>query len=363
MNILDRSFCLTDFWRLRHLLLLFIKRVLKLTVFLNVCRWFMFGFMRLVRLPYMPLYAMVEITSRCNIACEMCERSLFTFNREEKDMSLCEFKKIIDQLSQYLIFVVLWNYGEPLLHEDLEEMIAYCSKKGIISIVSTNGLLLERQRSIKLISAGLKYLIISVDGANKQVYSKYRKGSDFEKVAGNTKAACLLKRQMKSLFPIVELQCIVMEHNEFQVEHFLHMAQLWGADRVSLKKFSTLLRYGHPANFLPENNQFILEAFRSDKGVQKRFCVTPWRSLVINSDGNIVPCCCDYFSIRKMGDAFNDKVRDIWNSRKYVEFRRAIKENINVVEICSDCSHIDAQEGGFTRTNFRVTSGRNRVKN
>ena len=310
----------------------------------------MFGFMRLIKLPYMPLYVMIEPTSRCNISCEMCERSLFTFNREEKDMPLCKFKKIIDELSDYLIFVVLWNYGEPLLHEDLEEMVAYCSQKGIISIVSTNGLLLERQRSIKLISAGLKYLIVSVDGANKQVYDKYRKGSDFEKVARNVKGVCLLRRQMRSAFPIVELQCIVMKHNEFQVEHFFHMAELWGADRASLKKFSTLLRYGYPGNFLPENNRFILEAFREGKDVHKRFCVTPWRSLVINSDGNIIPCCSDYFSIRKIGNAFSDNIRDVWNNQKYIEFRKAIKENISAVEICSDCPHVGAQEGDFART-------------
>jgi len=348
-SIFNRPFCLVDFWKLRYLLLLFIKRVLKPIVFLNVCHWFMFGFMRLVKLPYMPLYAMIEPTSRCNISCEMCERSLFTFNREEKDMSLCKFEKIIDELGDYLIFVVLWNYGEPLLHEDLEEMVAYCSKKGIITIVSTNGLLLERKRSLKLISAGLKYLIVSVDGANKQVYDKYRKGSDFEKVAHNVKGVCFLKQQMKSAFPIVELQCIVMKHNEPQVEHFFQRAELWGADRVSLKKFSTLLRYGYPANFLPTNNRFILKAFHRDKDVHKRFCVTPWRSLVINSDGNIIPCCSDYFSIRKMGNAFSDDTGSVWNSQKYIEFRRSIRENINAVEICSDCPHIGAQEGDFIR--------------
>jgi len=336
-----------DFWRLRHFLLLLTKRAFKPAVFLNICKWVIFGFMRLIKLPYMPLYIMVEPTSRCNISCKMCKRSLFVLNREEKDMTLCEFKKIMDELGDYLIFVVLWNYGEPLLNNDLEEMIAYCSEKGLITIVSTNGLLLENERSKKLIAAGLKYLIVSVDGADKQTYERYRAGSDFEKVARNVKGLCFLKRQMKLAFPIIELQCVMMKHNAFQAEDFSNMAKLWGADRYSLKKFNTLLRYKDPRNFLPEDSRFVSEAFRRDQDTCKRFCVTPWRSLVINSDGNITPCCSDYFSIRKMGNAFSSNIKDVWNSQKYIEFRKAVKRNINDIEICKDCMHTGAQEGDF----------------
>ena len=125
-TVLNRSFRLIDLWILRVFALQLLRRILRPLVFFNTCKWFMLAFMRPEKLPYMPLYAMIEPTSRCNISCAMCRRSLFKFNRAKMDMPLHEFKKIIDELSECLIFVVLWNYGEPLLHKDLEEMIAYC---------------------------------------------------------------------------------------------------------------------------------------------------------------------------------------------------------------------------------------------
>ena len=207
--------------------------------------------------------------------------------------------------------------------------------------------MLEYERSKKLISAGLKYIIVSVDATDKWVYNKYRSGSDFNKVEHNVKNVCKLKKQMNSVFPIVELQCIVMKYNEPQIRDFSRMAKLWGADRSSLKKFNISLSYKYPDNFLPKNSRFISEAFQNDRNIHKLFCVTPWRSLVINSDGNVVPCCSDYFSDRKMGNAFSSNIKDLWNSQKYVKFRKAIKHNIDAIEICADCPHPGAQEGHF----------------
>lgn len=172
----------------------------------------------------MPLYAMLEMNSRCNLKCTMCRRTLFQFNRAECDISYSQFKEIIDKIGDYLIFIGLWNYGEPLMNPELSKMIEYCSKKGIITILSTNGILLNGENSLSLLAAGLKYLIIYVDGISDDIYKKYRNTAQLTQIKNNVKWVCDLKKEKKFMFPIVELQFIVMKDNKHQVNNFFSTA-------------------------------------------------------------------------------------------------------------------------------------------
>ena len=62
--------------------------------------------------------------------------------------------------------------GEPLLHPDLDQIIARMRKHGILSGVITNGYLLTAERIERLNRAGLEYLQISIDNAMPDEVSK-----------------------------------------------------------------------------------------------------------------------------------------------------------------------------------------------
>lgn len=80
--------------------------------------------------PERPERIQIEITNRCNYSCGMCPRE--TFNLPEKDIPFDLFKHIIDRIdSRYNVTLTGW--GEPLLHPQLMEMIAYTKTKGIKS--------------------------------------------------------------------------------------------------------------------------------------------------------------------------------------------------------------------------------------
>jgi radical SAM protein with 4Fe4S-binding SPASM domain len=262
-------------------------------------------------------------------------------------MSYNDFKKIIEEVGDYLIFVALWNYGEPLLNPDIAKMIGYCSSKGLITILSTNGNLLTPGKSLELFTAGLKYLIIGIDGVSEDTYQRYRSAGKLSEIEYNVREAHNLKKANEFKFPIIDLQFIVMKDNERQAESFFPLARAWGAERASLKRFIMFKDTGFRDEFVPQNENYVLDCYKKGNSIYKNFCPTPWQALVIDSNGWVVPCCSDYFSKKNMGDAFRQDLKKIWNNNIYMAFRREIKNNINSIDICSNCCNNSGQSGSF----------------
>lgn len=119
--------------------------------------------------PY-PEKVYVELTTRCNLRCPMCLKFATGSCIDEGDMPLELFKKLTPSLA-HTHFLVLNGIGEPLLHPDLEEIIviarAVMPSDGRIGFQS-NGLLLDKTRSLRLIEAGLNTICLSLDNLNAQ---------------------------------------------------------------------------------------------------------------------------------------------------------------------------------------------------
>ena len=67
--------------------------------------------------------------------------------------------------------------GEPLLHPHIVDMVAAASQLGADTELITNGLLLDEEKAISLIEAGLGRLIVSVDGATPATHAENRTGA------------------------------------------------------------------------------------------------------------------------------------------------------------------------------------------
>lgn len=299
----------------------------------------------------MPFQAAFETSSRCNFSCPMCPRTIIRSKQVGRDMTYGEFVETIDGLKEYLLFVVLWNYGEPLLNEDISRMIKYCSQDGIVTIISTNGSLLSRKMGEDLIASGLDYLIICFDGASSDIYKKYRVGGDFNQLKKNVKELCILRNKLKTRIPIIELQFIAMKENSSEIGDFLKLAEELGADRASVKKFGMFLSHDN-SEFIPEDKRLAAEIFLQDKFPNKDFCEIPWRSLVINADGLVFPCCRDFSYRQKIGNAFVGDIKDIWKGNKYARFRERVREDINLVDICRDCHVMNGLDRFVETMNF-----------
>ncbi len=115
-----------------------------------------------------PLLVHIIPIRRCNLACTYCNE----FDDFSKPVDTAEMLRRIDQLADLGTAVVTISGGEPLLHPDLDQIIARMRQRGILSGMITNGYLLTAERIERLNRAGLEYLQISIDNAMPDEVSK-----------------------------------------------------------------------------------------------------------------------------------------------------------------------------------------------
>jgi hypothetical protein len=103
--------------------------------------------------------AWVEITDVCNLRCRGCYRATRSGHK-----SLAQVREEIDRMRAWRNpDNVSISGGEPLLHPDLLEIVAYIRACGLKPVLLTNGLLLDLPRIRALKHAGLTGFILHVD--------------------------------------------------------------------------------------------------------------------------------------------------------------------------------------------------------
>jgi radical SAM protein with 4Fe4S-binding SPASM domain len=63
-----------------------------------------------------------------------------------------------------------------------------------------------------------------------------------------------------------------------------------------------------------------------------------WHSNVITWDGKVVPCCFDKDAQHVIGEMGSQGMKEIWESKKYNEFRAELMRGRKNIDICSNCS-------------------------
>ena len=317
----------------------------------RISNYFLIKLSLLVKTPKVwgfPFYLMLEPTNLCNLKCPLCPTGKGTLMRQNGLMDFSVFKAAIDELGYYLLELNITNYGEPFIHNRLFEMIAYIKKKGIKVSVGTNGHYLDDEdKAKKLILSGVDEIYVSLDGTDQESYSRYRVGGNFEKVVKGLKLLVETKNKLKSKSPFVELQFLVMKHNEHQISHIRKLAKNIGVNRLILKPVSF--------NIAEWNNKEVRETFKEFEPKNKSFrlyhtvnaklqwissiknrCDYLWRGTVILWDGTIVPCCLDPKAEYRMGKVA-DGIMKIWNNAKYINLRRQILKDKTKLPLCSHC--------------------------
>jgi len=118
----------------------------------------------------------INITKRCNLACEHCYLDADTLkNGQSDELSLTEIKSLLDEVaSRSTETMVVLTGGEPLARTDLETMIQHGADLGLSMVVGTNGTLLTSRRVAALKSAGALGVGISVDSLHQEQHDLFR---------------------------------------------------------------------------------------------------------------------------------------------------------------------------------------------
>jgi MoaA/NifB/PqqE/SkfB family radical SAM enzyme len=115
-----------------------------------------------------PIMAHIIPIRRCNLACKYCNE----YDDYSKPVPTREMKARLDKLADLGTRIVTLSGGEPLLHPELDEIIAHMRRRGVIAGMITNGYLLMPDRIKRLNDAGLDHMQISIDNVMPDEVSK-----------------------------------------------------------------------------------------------------------------------------------------------------------------------------------------------
>ncbi len=285
-----------------------------------------------------PPVVMIEPTNYCNLKCPLCPSGNGTLRRAKGFMEFVVFQKIIDEIKEKSLMVVLWNQGEPYLHPEFSKMVQYAADNGLFTLVSTNANLdLEAE---KIIASGLDSMIISLDGVTQKTYNKYRVNGELKKVLENTRKLVQAKKKTKSNYPLLRWQFLVMKHNEHEIEAIKKLSKEMGVDKLELK---TVQIYSQEdiEKFLPQNPKYRRYKITGDDfelkfGLKNR-CRRIWTNAVVNWDGEVAICCFDKDNIFQPGNVQEDKLEEIWKNQTIKKVRDQILKDRSKIAICRNC--------------------------
>lgn len=312
-----------------------------------------------IELESMPYNVVIEPTNSCNLQCPLCSTGIGAKTREKGILQFENFKKVIDEIKDYVLQLSLQNWGEATLVKDLPKMIKYAADNGIFTRLSTNFSVKYNDEFLKeLMMSGLGIIVIDLDGTDQETYEKYRKNGDLTLVLKNIKKAVEIKKNNSIEYPRIQTRMLVMKHNEHQIEEFRKISKEMNVDEMELGNIQ--VNPNTAKNWLPKNQEFVYDTYLKERKVTP--CHWPWSGMTINWDGGVSPCCVVDDEKSDFGDIFQQGVRGLWNNNYYKSARSVFSKEKNNTQktICDICRNDTHNPNLFRIGNtFSITSSSN----
>lgn len=319
------------------------------------------------RMDHEPVFANVEVTTRCNLACKYCARTLWPREGGE-EMSLQTFQRVLESLP-HAYRVTLVGLGEPLLHPQIAELVALASSRKRRVALVTNAMCLDEAMAHKLLEARLASIAFSLDGADQDIAAQVRPGTDFARVVRNIKAFVDIEsrgpRISKAVFAAVSLETVRHLRQLIDVVADLGVDVLMLTD-LNYRQNANRTLWNHVddelartvrravayaiARRLPVLSVRGLEGFGLAKlyedfvlipasqihtrSPRRTYCFSPWQTMPVDVAGNVTLCDCQ--PDQMAGNLFREPFTDIWNGGIMREHRRMMLSE-NLPEACRVC--------------------------
>jgi len=289
-----------------------------------------------------PFSISFEPTTSCNLRCPECPSGLRAFTRPRGMLDQDFFRKTIDEMQSKLFYLIFYFQGEPYLNPEFLDMVKYAADKKIYTATSTNAHYMNDDNAKRTVESGLDRLIISLDGTTQDVYQQYRIGGNIDKVLDGARNIVKWKKKLKSKTPYIFFQFLVVRPNEHQIEDAKKLAQEIGVDDIRFKT-AQIYDYENGNPLIPTIDKYARYKKQVDgtyiiKNKLANNCWKLWHACVITWDGLVVPCCFDKDAIHRLGDLKTQSFKEIWRAQEYKDFRAALIQGRQNIDICSNCS-------------------------
>lgn len=282
----------------------------------------------------MPFVLYVELSGFCNLKCKFCPHYIEPESLIKDNMSLNTFKKIIDDLGDMgsLKVLRLIGTGEPLLNKNFLEMAKYAKNSQSISRLelTTNAILLKKNEYKTELTKYMDRIIISIEGLNADKYFEVAGTRiNFDELVSNISS--LFKNKRDCTIYIKIHNNAINNENDLKLFHKI------------FSKICDEIYVENLVNLWPEtiSNLGLDNGFRfGGEATRQLVCTQIFKSMMINANGDVVPCCVDFKRINNIGNINFQHLRDIWNSQKLNELRKLhLNAKGGTISPCKDCSY------------------------
>ena len=306
------------------------------------------------------------ITEKCNLSCRHCR------GMAEEGLSTERAKKLIAEIAELKPGWVIIEGGEPLLRQDLFELLGLMQQKQLEVHMITNGMLLSPQILTTLNQLGVK-VMISIDGATQATYEAIRHGANFERVVQSARH-CAQEELLEAI------NFTILRRNYTEIPGVLELARSIGVSKVTFIGLKPCQFYPEELLTPEEYGEAIKLACQAaqETGVEFFFdepffwpVVKEWdlfaqmpaagtgillpstaacifgEYLFIEPSGEVKPCS---FAPMVLGNVNEKPLGEIWQEVLSSPFFHKLKEPKNRTGYCQDCQYLADCKGCRSRT-------------
>jgi len=172
--------------------------------------------------PGAPFQVVWDVTTACNLNCRHCYATAGA--RGVDELSTREALEAIDMFARAGVTIIAFSGGEPLVRDDIFELVSHAAEQGIYVAMASNGTLITEEMAARMKNSGIRFLQISLDGVSAETHDAFR-GVDgaFDRAVRGIKTAVA-----NDFF--VEISTTVTSHNYRELPDIIDYSEELGAD-------------------------------------------------------------------------------------------------------------------------------------
>lgn len=265
----------------------------------------------------------IEITNICNLSCSFCSHS----NKQKREMTTKEFEHILKEIDNYTDYVYLHVKGEPLLHSNLDGILALCEKYHKKVNITTNGTLI-----INKIDTLLKYKCV------RQINFSLHSENNYPNYLENTFYAT----EKLATEKYIVYRFWTMNNNNLDKKSTAIVDKIIKYFKLSPEVVEKIYNDKNikilENVFINKQDQFIWPNINNDYYQEEGYCHALTTHIGILADGTVVPCCLDSEGEISLGNIFSTSFSSIITSSKFITILNGFRNRRVTEKLCQHCS-------------------------
>ena len=291
--------------------------------------------------------ASIDLCTKCQLSCICCSTSKGVIRNgfvKEGYMSFDMFRYIVETNPELKEFEMS-NWGEIFLNPQILDIFEFAYNKGIKLYCGngTNFNYVPDSVLEGLVKYRIEYLNLSIDGTSQDVYVKYRRNGNYDRVISNIEKLNVFKKIYNSPYPKLSWQ-FIFGHNEHQIASAKSECERLGMvfnPKMNHSNFSPICDQEYVKLVTGLDYSSREEFQRKTKKTYKSPCYQCLFSPQINWNGDVLGCCVNKWGA--FGNVSHNTLREIMEGKKYQAMLnlltgKSIDESIDLP--CHECPNL-----------------------